>query len=145
QMIQKSFWRTSQPATLILPIPSAPLSCCKTLCKKAAKLCYWPLTTRLSLRRVIGFMKCEMAALPPASSAARGARFFEQRYNRRLHSAPTVQHRWSNRVGSWQHAASALRLAADGERAANLDRGSPRGVGRIVRGQLTRTFTSHFA
>jgi len=64
-----------------------------------------------------------MAALPPASSAARGARFFEQRYNRRLHSAPPVQHRWSNRVGSWQHAASALRLAADGERAANLDRG----------------------
>jgi len=52
--IRESFWRTSRPATSILPIPSAPLSCCKTSCNKAGKLCFWQPTTQSLPKPAIG-------------------------------------------------------------------------------------------
>src|SRR6266498_3159618 len=86
-----------------------------------------------------------MAVLPPAISAARRARFFEQRHNRQSPLRPSLPALPEYRVGNWQRVASAVKLAIDGERSANPNRRCPGGVGRIVRRQLTRTFAPHFA
>src|SRR4029453_527072 len=55
--IRLSSWQTSRQAISIQRIRSAPLTCFKISCKKAAKLCSWPRTILSSPKPAIGPMR----------------------------------------------------------------------------------------